>query len=147
MGDPNEIILHDCKDLRMKAIILSINESRFQIAVGFSNGEIQLYNLIRTKTRSSGKDKPFRVCVSVKPYSCTLSFQKYCLDESIVVGKVSTLEWTKDGYALAAGYTCGGAVVWSSSGDCLFSTLCVTTKTFVSRNFTPKRFEKNGESG
>lgn len=92
----------------VKACTIAMNHKRQLAAVGTTEGEVHLY-------RISIHDRKFELLR-------TLSLaERGCASEDI--GQVSCLEFTKDGNAIAVGFSKRGMAVFDSTGVCIMSTI------------------------
>lgn len=97
-----------------RATVVSINSALLQLAVGTHCGDVHLFSLSEERT-------------SLK-FTHTLQLpQPPGLNNCFLVGAVSSLEFSSDGYALAVGWFFGGLSVWSVAGRLLFSTMSEDT--------------------
>jgi hypothetical protein len=121
------------------ATLVSISGKCFRVAIGLCNGDLYIYCLkekLGSLPNNSPSQKSF-TAVSVTLYS-KISLQGMIEHSGFLVGSVSAIKWTSDSGVLAAGYSMGGIAVWTSSGDCLFSTLSCVNDISNSMNLTPQ---------
>jgi hypothetical protein len=88
---------------------MAINSSILQIAIGTESGVTFVYRILESRT-----SVVFSHIVEVTQLPGSTSFS---------VGPVSSLEFSRDGYALGVGWWFGGASVWSHGGRVLWSTM------------------------
>lgn len=92
-----------------KATCAAINSKMLKVAIGTENGEVLIYNISEDKNEVSFSF----TCVLPQPPGTS----------AIEVGRVSSLDWTADGCAIAVGWLCGGLSIWSCAGRLLLCTL------------------------
>ena len=91
------------------------------VAIGNANGTVVLLDVNPQKSKLQTK------------LSSELSLNKRAGKKEIVVGRVSQLSWSTDGYALACGWIDGGFSVWSIYGGLLSST--ISEDTFIHTSY------------
>jgi hypothetical protein len=96
-------------DIESKPTCMAINSSILQIAIGTESGVTFVYRILESRT-----SVVFSHIVEVTQLPGSTSFS---------VGPVSSLEFSRDGYALGVGWWFGGASVWSHGGRVLWSTM------------------------